>query len=282
MSQGRAAYAVTAFALLGAACGGGTPDRSTASTTVTTADLIPWVVAEADAKTVTVYVGLRMMADPAPKPVGLAGDDALSVTFAGEKVPMTTFANYSGYAFRQSTMLRDFSSKLADDVYYAASTTVKSTGPLEISVDLTRATVRGGPVNVAHLVLEGSIGVSGQQATTATTHGKLDVCWAPQDANAKAPGPFENDLGVFGICTTGTTIFTASSGSLLAGCGSVDFNKVALDDPHGCDVTVYARYAAKGEYGQALHPSPHITGEIPESDAPEGYVFTAFTAHLAP
>ena len=263
------------------ACGSNGADRSTPSTDVATADLVPWVSAESDGKTVTVYVGFRSVTGL--KSVALAGDDTIAATIGGDTVALQTFAQFAGSRFKASPMLRDLSLGLSDGVYYSAASPVTTTEPIDISVELRRASARGGPANVAKLRLASPLKITSPVPTTVPLGGKVEVCWDAA-AHSEALPDFTNELGTYGLCTYGTTTFTSTAKGTATGCQSADYAKVKLSDPNGCEVTIYARLASIGSYTAPFHgsPGPNDGGRPlpPDGDAPIAWQFVTLTTKL--
>jgi hypothetical protein len=265
-----------------AACGSNGVDRSKPSVDVATADLIPWVSAESDGKTITVYAGFRTGPAAALKPVGLAGDDAIAATIGGETVTLQTFAQFAGSRFKESPMLRDLSLGLGDGVYYSGTLPVKTNEPIDISVELHRASARGGPANVATLRLPSPQKITSPVPPNVPLDGKLEVCW-DMLPHADALPDFVNELGTYGLCTYGTTTFTSTAKGTPTGCQTVDYTKVRLNDPAGCEVTVFARVASTGSYTAPFHGSAALDGGKalpPNGDAPIAWQYVTLTTKL--
>ncbi len=267
------------FAAAATSCGSNGSDRSAPSTDFATADLVPWVSAESDGKNVTVYVGFRS----GLKSVALAGDDTIAATIGGDTVALQTFAQFAGSRFKASPMLRDLSLGLGEGVYYSAALPVKTTEPIDISVELRRAAARGGPASVAKLRLASPLTITSPVPTAVAIGGKVEVCWDAA-AHTDALPDFTNELGTYGLCTYGTTTFTSTAKGTPTGCQSVDYAKVNLSDPAGCDVTIFARLASTGSYTAPFHgsPGPSDGGKPlpPNGDAPIAWQYVTLTTKL--
>jgi hypothetical protein len=217
------------------------------------------------------------------KSVALAGDDTIAATIGGDTVALQTFAQFAGSRFKASPMLRDLSLGLSDGVYYSAASPVKTTEPIDISVELRRASARGGPANVAKLRLASPLKITSPVPTSVALGGKLEVCWDAA-AHTEALPDFTNELGTYGLCTYGTTTFTSTAKGTPTGCQSVDYAKVNLNDPKGCEITVYARLSSTGSYTAPFHvaPAPSDGGKPlpPNGDAPIAWQFVMLTTKL--
>jgi hypothetical protein len=281
----RVGLAAVGFVSL-AACGSNGSERATPSVDVATSELVPWVAVESDGKNVTVYAGFRTGAGTSLKPVGLAGDDALAATIGGETVTLSTFAQFAGSQFKASPMLRDLSVGLGEGVYYAATVPAKSTEPVDVSVELRRAGTRGGPANVAKVRLASPQKITSAVPATVPLGSKLEVCWDTAPHVEPLPD-IVNELGTFGLCTFGTTTFqTTGQGSPMA-CQDIDYSKVRLNDPAGCEMTLFSRATSYGTYTAPFRASPQATGDggkplPPDSAAPVAWQYVVASTKLGP
>jgi hypothetical protein len=276
-----AGAALLAFAAT--SCGSNGSDRAKPSVDIATPDLVPWVAAESDGKTITVYAGFRTGAALAP--VALASDDTIAATVGGDTVTLQTFASFSGSRFADSVMFRDLTQGLSDGVYYSAVTPVKTTEPIDISVELRRASTRGGPANVAKMRLVSPEKITSPVPPSVPLGGKLEVCWETAQHTEALPD-FKNEVGTFGLCTLGTTTFTSTVAGTISGCQTIDYTKIALNDPKGCEVTVFARFASSGTYSAPFHGSAVLGANgkplPPNGEAPIAWQFASIKTKLGP